>query len=305
MTDAFTGPGRFFRGNLHGHSDASDGALPVAEVCRRYAAQGYDFTCVTDHFVGAFGYPISDARAHRTNRFTTIPGAELHSGAMSNGELWHILAVGLPEDFAPSNSPGFVPVAGQETGAQIAQRARDAGAFVAIAHPHWSGLTPEDARTIKAAHAVEVYNHGCAIECDRGDGAVIADLLLTEGRRLNLIATDDSHFRIPDGFGGWVMVRAEENDPDALLAALKAGAYYSSQGPDFVGIDMGANAVEVASSAVRSICLQGPGSAAMHLMGDSLTRATVPLGRLEDAPWFRITLIDHAGRRAWSNPIWR
>ncbi|MEM0945003.1 MAG: phosphotransferase, partial [Pseudomonadota bacterium] len=40
---AFTKPGRFWRGNLHTHSDRSDGVHPASEVCRRYAEAGYDF----------------------------------------------------------------------------------------------------------------------------------------------------------------------------------------------------------------------------------------------------------------------
>jgi hypothetical protein len=100
-----------------------------------------------------------------------------------------------------------------------------AGAFVAIAHPQWSGLTLADARTIGAAHAVEVYNHGCFAGCDRGDGWAINDLLLSEGRRITAVATDDAHFSEPDHFGGWVMVKAEENEPEALVAALKAGMH--------------------------------------------------------------------------------
>jgi hypothetical protein len=59
------------------------------------------------------------------------------------------------------------PGPGQETGPEIAARAVAAGAFVAIAHPQWSGLTLADARSIAAAHAVEIYNHGCAMGCDR------------------------------------------------------------------------------------------------------------------------------------------
>jgi hypothetical protein len=179
---AFTAPGRFWRGNLHTHSTRSDGVLAPEEVCRRYLAEGYDFLALTDHFVGLYDYPIVDTCPMRTNTFTTILGAELHSGAMANGELWHILAVGLPADFAPANAPHFEVVAGQETGAQIAARAVAAGAFVAIAHPQWSGMTLADAQGITAAHAVEIYNHGCAVGCDRPDGAAIADLLLTEGR---------------------------------------------------------------------------------------------------------------------------
>lgn len=302
---AFTAPGRFWRGNLHTHSNRSDGVLPPEEVCHRYRAEGYDFLAVTDHFIGSYGYPIVDTTPFRAEGFTTILGAELHSGAMANGELWHILAVGLPPDFPPPNAPSFVPVAGQETGAQIAARAVAAGAFVAIAHPQWSGLTLADARAITAAHAVEIYNHGCATGCDRPDGAAIADLLLTEGRQLSLIATDDAHFSEPDHFGGWVMVKAPENTPEALLAALKAGAFYSSQGPELRDVRLEGDHVVVESSAVVSVLALGHGTGAKAVHGQSMTRAEVPLQRLNNSPWIRVAVIDAAGKRAWSNPIWR
>jgi hypothetical protein len=299
---AFTAPGRFWRGNLHTHSTRSDGVLEPVEVCRRYRDEGYDFLALTDHFVGPYGYPIVDTRPFRTNSFTTILGAELHSGAMANGEIWHILAVGLPESFAASNSPDFRPVAGQESGAEIAARAVAAGAFVAVAHPQWSGLTLADARGIVAAHAVEIYNHGCAEGCDRADGFAIADLLLSEGRRLSLVATDDAHFSEPDHFGGWVMVKAEANEPEALLASLKAGTFYSSQGPELRDVRITGDAVEVECSAVRSVIVQGAGSAARALHGHSLTKGKVSLERFRGSPWVRVTVIDHAGKRAWSNP---
>ncbi|MCX7889577.1 MAG: CehA/McbA family metallohydrolase [Rhodobacteraceae bacterium] len=304
MTDAFTAPGRFWRGNLHTHSTRSDGILPPEEVCRRYRDEGYDFIALTDHFVGTYGYPIVDTRPWRTNSFTTILGAELHSGAMANGELWHILAVGLPEDFAPSRSPDFGVHPGMESGAAIAARARAAGAFVAIAHPQWSGLTLADARAIEAAHAVEIYNHGCWAGCDRGDGFGIADLLLSEGRRLSLCATDDAHFSEPDHFGGWVMVKAEQNEPEALLASLKAGTYYSTQGPEIRSVEIHPDAVEVECSAATSVIVQGTGTGARGVHGHSMTRARVPTQRLHGSPWLRVTVVDAAGRRAWSQPYW-
>ncbi|WP_176559549.1 PHP domain-containing protein [Rubellimicrobium roseum] len=299
-------PGRFWRGNLHTHSDVSDGALPPEEVCRRYRDEGYDFLALTDHFVGAFGYPIVDTVPFRTNRFTTILGAELHSGVMANGELWHILAVGLPPDFAPSHTPEFRPVAGQESGPEIARRAVEAGAYVAIAHPQWSGLTLDDARSLAGiAHAVETYNHGCATGCDRPDGFHVLDLLLSEGHRLNLCATDDAHFTEPDHFGGWVMVKAEANEPGALLAALKAGAYYSSQGPEIRRIEVTDEVVRVECSAAASIIVSGHGTSSKGLHGQSMTRGEMPLERFAGSPWLRVTVVDRAGKRAWSNPIWR
>ena len=301
----FDAPGRFWRGNLHTHSHISDGCLSPEEVCRRYADEGYDFLALTDHFVGRYGYPIVDTTGYRREGFTTLLGAELHSGAMENGELWHILAVGLPADFAPSHTPDFHPVAGQETGPEIARRAREAGAFVAIAHPHWSGLTMNDARSIDAAHAVEIYNHGCFAGCDRGEGFHVADLLLSEGRDVTLVATDDAHFTEPDHFGGWVMVKATHNTPEALLAALKAGHFYASQGPEIRHVEVQDDKIVVECSAVASVIVQGAGSAARAVHGQSLTRAEVPLERFTGSDWLRVSVIDRAGKRAWTNPIRR
>ncbi len=303
-TRFFTTSGKFHRGNLHTHSTNSDGILSPQEVCNRYQAEGYDFIALTDHFVGLFDYPISDTSAFRNEHFTTIPGAELHTGSMENGHLWHILAVGLPVDFMPPNAPNFRPVKGSESAADIAQRARDTGAFIAIAHPHWSGLTRSDARTLTAAHAVEIYNHGCAVDNDRGEGFVTLEQLLNDGRQLNLIATDDAHFNTPDHFGGWVMVKATENTPEALLAALKSGDYYSSTGPDLHDIRVSTDSVEVNCSPAVTVIVQGdrPSTATLH--GGSMTTAKLPLERLGNSPWLRITVIDSAGKRAWSNPIW-
>ncbi|MBQ7302828.1 MAG: PHP domain-containing protein, partial [Clostridia bacterium] len=43
--------GRFYKANLHCHSDLSDGALPPAEIKRRYMEHGYSIVAFTDHDV--------------------------------------------------------------------------------------------------------------------------------------------------------------------------------------------------------------------------------------------------------------
>jgi len=302
---AFARPGRFWRGNLHTHSDRSDGALSAGEVCRRYEAAGYDFLCLSDHLVGRYAYPITDTRPFRTNRFTTIPGAEVHAGRLGNGELWHILAVGLPLGFERPHQPDFAPVADGESGAGLARRCAEAGAFVALAHPEWYGLTAEDARAVEAAHAVEIYNHGGAVGADRGSGTALWDVLLNEGRRLTACATDDAHFHDADHFGGWVMVRAEANEPDALVEALKAGAYYATQGPELRDVRVEGDRVVVECSAVERVVAMGARSAAEGVQGRGMTRATLPLTDAIAAGGFlRVGVHDAAGRRAWSNPVW-
>lgn len=300
----FSTPGRFWRGNLHTHSNLSDGALPLDDVVNRYKAVGYDFITMSEHFIHHFNYPIADTRHLRGNDFTTILGAELHAPVTSAGEWWHILAAGLPLDFAP--------VQPNETGPQIAKRAADAGAFVGIAHPAWSQLTIEDGRALSFAHAVEIYNHGCAVECDRGDGFYLLDQLLNEGHKhLTAFATDDAHFKSADHFGGWVHVKAESLDPDLLLAALKRGEYYSSQGPQFHDIQLNGHELTVTCTPVDTIAVVCGISRTVVKMGRAITGATLDLRKLEDgwmmqktSPWFRVVLIDNAGKRAWSNPVW-
>ncbi len=127
MLKAFSAPGSFCRGNIRGHSDLSDGAIDPGEVCRRCKAQGYDIIALTDHLLKEYDFPVADTRGFRDEQFTTILGAEVHAPETSRGELWHILAGGLPLDFAPTGV--------DEAGPQLARRCAAAGAFVAVAHP--------------------------------------------------------------------------------------------------------------------------------------------------------------------------
>lgn len=299
----FSLPGRFWRGNIHTHSNLSDGALPPEAVIEAYKNAGYDFLQLSEHFIDHFNWPIADTRSFRSNNFTTLIGVELHAPETSAGELWHIVAAGLPLDFPPC--------APNETGAQLARRARQAGAFIGIAHPAWSQLTLEDGRAIDSAHAVEIYNHGCEIENDRGDGWYLHDQMMNEGKRLSAYATDDAHFKTPDHFGGWVNVKAESLDPEILLQALKDGHYYSSQGPELTNITLDGKELNISCSPVDTITVVCGHSRTCVKTGKAITSASFDLAKLETgwllkkpSPWFRVTVIDHAGKRAWSNPYW-
>jgi hypothetical protein len=289
----FAAPGNFYKGNLHTHSNRSDGRLPPEEVCRAYRDAGYDFLCISDHFLEKFDYPLTDTRPFRTERFTTITGAELHAPATHLGDLWHILAVGLPSDFARTSPT--------EDGPALARRAAAAGAFIGIAHPQWYGLDFTDGLALDAAHAVEIYNHACEMLSARPDGLVLYDELLRRSRRLSLYAADDAHLHNDDAFGGWVKVKAGSRDPEALLAALKAGHHYSSQGPEILSLERSGDKVRVTTSPVRSINLVGPGAAAVGVHGDGFTSAELDM-RLFAGTWCRLVVTTEDGRRAWTQP---
>ncbi|HET6299656.1 MAG TPA: CehA/McbA family metallohydrolase [Kribbella sp.] len=290
-------PGRFWRGNLHAHSNLSDGALSPEELCGIYQEAGYDFVAVTDHFRAKYGFPLTDTRALRSSGFTTLLGAELHAPRTEFSSEWHIIALGLPL--------GFPPPSPTESGPELARRARAAGAFIGMAHPSASLLTLADAESLDAAHAVEVYNALSAWE-DRGDSWHLCDLLLGRGHRLGAYAADDAHFQPqdPPGCAAWVQVRAESLDPDALLAALKAGHYYASTGPEIQDIRLEDGRITIRCSPVARVLVTGcvPGKEVQA--GDGLTECSLPLDMFRASAYLRVTVVDSTGGRAWSNPIW-
>jgi hypothetical protein len=292
---AFSTPGRFFKGNMHTHSNRSDGARDAESVCAVYRDAGYDFLALTDHFLARYQFPVVDTRSYRTRSFTTLLGAEVHAPETGLGELWHILSIGLPLDFAPT--------AEGELAAGLAQRCADAGAFVALAHPAWSGLAIADADSIGCAHAVEIYNHRSAVRTDRGDGWYLLDQLLARGKRLTGCANDDAHFHGDDALGGWVMVKAERNEPELLLAALKAGNYYSSQGPLIHDLRIDRDEIEVSCSKAAAVMLLGRGSRAEQVLAPQDERVRLPSSKFK-GDYARAVVVDGQGRRAWSNPVW-
>ncbi|RME65360.1 MAG: phosphotransferase [Caldilineae bacterium] len=293
----FDKPGRFWRGNLHTHSTLSDGMLTPEQVCARYRDAGYDFLALTDHFLAHYDFPLADTRPFRSNGFTTILGAELHSGRINNGERWHILAVGLPLDFPPPPE--------DETGPQIAARALAAGAFVAVAHPNWYTLDEADVTALGQVHAVEIFN-GVAVDAnDKADSWHMLDIMLDRGKRYFAYAADDAHFteKYNDFQRGWVQVKCERLEPESLLAALKAGHFYSSTGPEIYDIQVTPGAqLSVRCSPAERIFLTGRGSQARRVWGNGVTEAVFDLSDWT-SPHCRVTVRDRNGR-AWSNPIW-
>ena len=102
---------------------------------------------------------------------------------------------------------------------------------------------------------------------------------------------------------GWIMVRAEANHPANLLQAMKAGLFYSSQGPAIEDMHREGNELVVRCSPASEIILLGRGSRAVLAAGDGLREARLPLAPFV-GDWCRLVVSDASRRRAWSNPLW-
>jgi hypothetical protein len=292
----FDKPGRFWRGNLHTHSTRSDGRLSPEAVCQFYKDMGYDFVAITDHFMAQYQYPLTDTHPYRTETFTTLFGAELHAGVTTNGEIWHILAVGLPLDFKPNLT--------DEDGPGIAARALAAGAFVAVAHPAWYALSEVDVIALGDVHAIEIINGIAADHSDRIDSWYMVDVMQDRGRHYFALATDDAHFHAKhnDLLRGWTWVKSETLDPDAILEALKRGEYYSSTGPQIHDVRIAGDMLYVRCSPANGIFLTGKGSRSQYTHGNGMIEAEFNWRRL-NSPYCRLTVRDANGGRAWTNPM--
>jgi hypothetical protein len=294
----FDADGHWFRGNLHAHSDRSDGVVPPEQVLAEYRAAGYDFLVLTDHFEARWGWGVTDTSAARDAGFTTLLGAELSSADWDDEDVFWVNAIGLPADFAP-------PVQGEPHAAAI-RRAAEAGAYNVLLHPGLTNLRDFDRLPLEHLHAVETYNQNAAVAWpDQAEGRYAADALLARGHRLHVTVGDDAHWHHPwDRFAAWVEVRAGSLDPGALLAALKAGAYYSTQGPRIEDVEVDEGFVHVTCSPARSVALTGiHGWRSDVATGERLEQVTLELAKLR-SPYWRLTVSDAGGKRAWTNPVW-
>lgn len=297
LLNAFSRPGRWYRGVWHCHTTESDGARSVDDVIGWYAARGYDFLAITDH------NKITAAPGRRSGGPLLVPGVEIDAGQSQIGTSFHILGIGLremielPRETAARHA---LPVQ------SVIDRLRAAGAAVFVAHPYWSGLVAADLVPLRDVAGIEVYNANTDVDIAKGYSGVQWDDCLTRGRPLWAAANDDAHWRLGDFGKGWTMLRAVDAlSPEAVANALAAGSFYASTGAviDDVAFDGETATVRVGAPGareVRFICDHRWGHR-VQADGAALREATHTLRGRER--FLRIEVVGPDGGMAWTNPL--
>src|SRR2546426_9300712 len=77
----------WLKGNLHAHTDESDGDAPPETVVEWYASHGYDFLAITDH--NKVTLPVSDLLPliRSTEITLSAEGKPVHVNAFNIGEM--------------------------------------------------------------------------------------------------------------------------------------------------------------------------------------------------------------------------
>ena len=302
---AFVGKNKMLKGGLHCHTTRSDGKGTPEEVIRYHYQNGYDFLAITDH--RKYNYENYAPEIP----ITIIPGMEFDAliEAGKGFRCFHTVCIGP----AKKDGNGYdqdqyldsVKVENQEGYQSYLDDIHNKGNLTIYCHPEWSGTPARFFEKLQGDFAMEIWNSGCAIGCDMDKDAAYWDEILGQGKVIYGVATDDGH-GMEEHCKGWVMVRAE-NNINAILEALRCGAYYSSCGPEIYNfyVEDGKAVVECSPVAkIRFHCDKHPTKIKKSDEG-TLTYAELDLsgGWQGGYKYIRATVIDKEGRCAWTNPI--
>jgi hypothetical protein len=290
----FDADGKWYKGNLHTHTTGSDGAWSPDKVAAEYRAKGYNFLFITDHNT------VTDVSGLSGDGLLVLNGTELGAGRSEIGHSYHIVALNLKETVSPKDAP---------TLQELIDLIKSKGAEVIVAHPYWSGLTVKDIIDLEGCLGVEVFNSTCHFSIAKGHSAVHWDDLLARGKGMSGFAVDDAHqhfsdYRPIDICYAWIMAKLPELTEDAVMSAIKAGRFYSSNGPTINDISVKDGVISVSTSDVKVISFVADVSRGKRCaaMGDGLiNKADYKLRGSEK--YIRVECFDQDGRGAWSNPI--
>ena len=299
---------KWFKGNIHTHTNESDGDASPKRVVGWYRRHGYDFLVLSDHnHRTLLDYGTGKRRFRRP---LMIPGEEVSIRIDDGNKAVHLGAVGITRVVEPIDATGVVATLQANVNA-----IREAGGIAAINHPNFTWAFDHEAISqVRGAHLLEVFNGHPRVNVYGAGGRPgyeeIWDKVLSTGLPIWGVATDDSHqfkgefapHRINPG-RGWVMVRALELEVDAVVDAMRAGEFYASTGVVLDELEWGPEGIRL------SICPEGDALYTTRFIGAEGAVLKEVFGieaeyeSRGDEAYFRASVVSSTGSRAWTQPM--
>ena len=222
----------FWRGNLHAHTNLTDGSGYAEDLYAWYYEHGYHFVAITDHNLRVS--PDLFAPLEQPGVFLILPGEEITMSA-PNGVPVHVNAICHQSTIGGGEFPS-VEAALRWAVAEV----RAQGGVALVNHPNffWA-LQASDMEHARGAQLLEIWSGHPGVR-NEGDlfhpsSEAIWVEALRAGELLAGAAVDDVHHLDagPELSGpgrAWVEVFAERLTHEALCEALAAGHLYASNG---------------------------------------------------------------------------
>lgn len=293
----------WIKGNLHCHTNESDGDTEPSEVCRFYANHGYHFLSITDHSRRV------DPETVDPHGLLLIAGEEMGTyGADKPDAPLHVNGIGIGR---------HLPCETAATMVQAIQGCIDAvtanGGIAQINHPNWHYAF--DHTTIaqtRGAQLLEVFNGHPDVN-NLGDQEHISveamwDHLLTSGMLIYATAVDDAHHYVEfapnkaNPLRGWIWVRVERPSVDDVMTALRRGDFYASTGVELEDVIIGRNSLRVIVRKLPGVTYVTKfiGSGGRVLEESKLTDSSFAFDGKQG--YVRAKVISSDGKTAWTQP---
>lgn len=298
---------RWYKGNTHTHTLNSDGDSTPDDVVKWYREHGYQFLVLTDH-----NYLTSveglNALHGADGKFLVIRGEEV-SDRFGDKPI-HINGLDLTRVVQPQGGNSVV-----ETIQRNVDAIRAAQGVPHINHPNFRwAITANELRQVRNNKLFEIFN-GHPMVNNQGGGGIPGleeawDAILSSGVLLYGIAVDDAHYfkqpwdpQAPKPGQGWVVVRAPQLTPSAILEAMERGEFYSSTGVELSDYQVSDTAVSVSIKedgwSRYRVQFIGRGG---RILSEVLTNPAVYRRRGNEG-YVRARVLDSNGKLAWTQPV--
>lgn len=324
---------KYFKTNLHTHTNISDGKLTPEEMIAQYKNAGYSILSLTDHNV------IVDHSDKTTEDFLLLTGIEVNINddwykptvgfwgvtyhlnliAKDPHNLWQpVVTIGKRETARPYEalvtSEAMPKVYDVDAINNIIALANEKGFLVMYNHPVWSRQHYNDYIPLKGLWAMELRNTSSAREgYNENNHGVYQDMLMS-GMRLFPTGTDDAHTE-KSLFGAWCMVGAEKLEYGSVISALEKGDFYMSCGPEIYDLTLEDGFLDIRCSDAREILVETHARSARRAVpeeGEFLREARIDLTKFfqwcdtvpQDHAFFRVTVFGPDGSYAATRAYW-
>jgi hypothetical protein len=231
--------GTWYKGDLHAHSEYSDGDSPIAAVIKSAEDRRLDFFTVTDHDTSLRGNPAHwDDPSYHSQKLILLYGIEWTT-PLGHANVWSSAPFSYADLWAANRA---------RDGVAAAAAAHRQGALFSINHPASLFTSSWHYPVSPETDSVEVWNTMYRFPSgNRRAGHFFWDDLLKSGRRIPCVGGSDTHQLVRwqsklFGHGNpttWIY--APERTGEALLDGIRAGHVSISYAPDAPRLDFTAD----------------------------------------------------------------
>ena len=297
----------WYKGNTHTHTLNSDGDSSPDDVARWYREHGYQFLILSDH--NFLTDPTAlNALFGADEQYLLIPGEEITDAV--GGKPLHINGLAVERLVKPQGGATMVEALQRDVDA-----IRAANGLPHLNHPNFGwAVTAADIQRVRNDRLFEVFN-GHPMVNNLGGGGMpgleeIWDVILSSGKLLYAVATDDAHhFKRPGdpsaaGPGrGWVVVRAARLSARDVISALERGDFYASTGVELADVQRSAQrvAIRIKPDAWSRYTTRFIGKDGRVLAESAANPAVYDIKG--DEGYVRAVVLESNGKKAWVQPV--